>query len=41
MPPPGDPRAARLMSSQLHDLIYDWLYAPVARGVIVRGRAAQ
>jgi formate hydrogenlyase subunit 3/multisubunit Na+/H+ antiporter MnhD subunit len=32
MPPPGDPRAARLVV-QLHDLIYDWLYAPVATGV--------
>jgi len=32
MPPPVDPRPARL-SVQLHDLIYDWLYAPVALGV--------
>src|SRR4029079_17218480 len=32
MPPPGDPRAARLVV-QLHDLVYDWLYAPVAAGV--------
>jgi formate hydrogenlyase subunit 3/multisubunit Na+/H+ antiporter MnhD subunit len=33
MPPPVDPRPARLIV-QLHDLIYDWLYAPVATGVI-------
>jgi formate hydrogenlyase subunit 3/multisubunit Na+/H+ antiporter MnhD subunit len=32
MPPPSDPRPARLTVS-LHDLIYDWLYAPVALGV--------
>jgi hydrogenase-4 component B len=34
MPPPADPRAARL-HVRVHDLIYDWLYAPVARGVLV------
>jgi hydrogenase-4 component B len=34
MPPPSDPRPARLIV-QVHDLIYDGLYAPVARGVIV------
>jgi len=32
MPPPSDPRPARLTVS-LHDLIYDWLYTPVALGV--------
>ena len=31
MPPPGDPRAARLVV-ELRDLAYDWLYAPVAAG---------
>jgi hydrogenase-4 component B len=34
MPPPSDPRPARLRV-QVHDLIYDWLYAPVALGVMV------
>jgi hydrogenase-4 component B len=34
MPPPADPRPARLIV-QVHDLIYDWLYAPVAHGVFV------
>jgi formate hydrogenlyase subunit 3/multisubunit Na+/H+ antiporter MnhD subunit len=34
MPPPADPRAARL-HVRVHDLVYDWLYAPVARGVLV------
>jgi hypothetical protein len=33
MPPPSDPRPARLIV-HVHDLIYDWLYAPVARGVV-------
>jgi formate hydrogenlyase subunit 3/multisubunit Na+/H+ antiporter MnhD subunit len=33
MPPPSDPRAARL-TVRVHDLIYDWLYAPVALGVM-------
>src|SRR5947209_18745749 len=33
MPPPVDPRPARLIV-QVHDLIYDWLYAPVARGIM-------
>jgi hydrogenase-4 component B len=33
MPPPSDPRAARLQV-RVHDLIYDWLYAPVALGVL-------
>ena len=33
MPPPLDPRPARL-TVQLQDLIYDWLYAPVALGVM-------
>jgi hypothetical protein len=33
MPPPADPRAARL-HVRVHDLIYDWLYAPVAHGVL-------
>jgi formate hydrogenlyase subunit 3/multisubunit Na+/H+ antiporter MnhD subunit len=32
MPPPADPRPARFVA-RLHDLIYDWLYAPVAIGV--------
>jgi hypothetical protein len=32
MPPPVDPRPARL-TVHLQDLIYDWLYAPVALGV--------
>jgi len=32
MPPPGDARAARL-TVHVRDLIYDWLYAPVADGV--------
>ena len=32
MPPPGDLRAAR-MTVSIHDLIWDWLYAPVAGGV--------
>jgi hydrogenase-4 component B len=34
MPPPCDPRPARL-HVRVHDLIYEWLYAPVALGVIV------
>jgi formate hydrogenlyase subunit 3/multisubunit Na+/H+ antiporter MnhD subunit len=33
MPPPADPRPARLVV-HLQDLIYDWLYAPVALGVM-------
>jgi hydrogenase-4 component B len=33
MPPPADPRPARFVV-HLQDLIYDWLYAPVAIGVI-------
>jgi hydrogenase-4 component B len=33
MPPPSDPRAARLQV-RVQDLIYDWLYAPVALGVL-------
>ncbi len=32
MPPPVDPRPARFVV-HLQDLIYDWLYAPVALGV--------
>jgi formate hydrogenlyase subunit 3/multisubunit Na+/H+ antiporter MnhD subunit len=32
MPPPVDPRAARL-TVIVHDLIYEWLYAPVAIGI--------
>jgi formate hydrogenlyase subunit 3/multisubunit Na+/H+ antiporter MnhD subunit len=32
MPSPGDMRPARYVA-ELHDLIYDWLYAPVAAGV--------
>ena len=32
MPPPGDARGARL-TVHVRDLIYDWLYAPVADGV--------
>ncbi|HET7681115.1 MAG TPA: hydrogenase 4 subunit B [Xanthobacteraceae bacterium] len=32
MPPPLDPRPARL-HVELHDLVWDMLYAPVARGV--------
>ena len=32
MPPPVDPRPAKLVV-RLHDLIYDWLYAPIALGV--------
>jgi formate hydrogenlyase subunit 3/multisubunit Na+/H+ antiporter MnhD subunit len=32
MPPPADPRPARFVVHS-HDLIYDWLYAPVALGV--------
>jgi hypothetical protein len=32
MPPPVDPRPARF-AVHLQDLIYDWLYAPVALGV--------
>ena len=32
MPPPVDPRPARLVV-HLQDLIYDWLYVPVALGV--------
>jgi len=34
MPPPGDMRPARLVV-ELHDLIWDALYAPVARGVMI------
>src|SRR5436190_2605651 len=33
MPPPVDPRPARLIV-QLHDLIYEWLYAPIALAVM-------
>jgi hydrogenase-4 component B len=33
MAPPADPRASRLVV-QVHDLVYDWLYAPIARGVL-------
>src|SRR4051812_20824930 len=33
MAPPADPRASRLVV-QVHDLVYEWLYAPVARGVL-------
>ena len=33
MPPPGDPRPARL-DVDLHDLVWDWLYAPIAAGVV-------
>jgi hydrogenase-4 component B len=33
MPPPLDPRPARLIV-HFQDLIYDWLYAPVALGVM-------
>ena len=33
MPPPVDPRPAKLIV-QLHDLIYEWLYAPIALGVM-------
>jgi hydrogenase-4 component B len=36
MPPPGDPRPAR-REVELRDLIWDALYAPIAREV---GRAA-
>ncbi len=32
MPPPGDPRPAR-MHVHLRDLLWDVLYAPVAKGV--------
>jgi len=32
MPPPVDPRPARLIV-RMHDLIYEWLYVPVALGV--------
>jgi hydrogenase-4 component B len=32
MPPPSDPRPARLRV-RVHDLIYDWLFAPIAHGV--------
>jgi hypothetical protein len=32
MPPPGDTRPARLMV-ELRDLVWDFLYAPIARGV--------
>ena len=34
MPPPADPRPARL-TVRLHDLVYDWLYVPAAGGVLV------
>jgi hypothetical protein len=33
MPPPADPRPARFLAT-VHDLAYDWLYAPVALGVM-------
>lgn len=33
MAPPADPRASRL-TVQVHDLIYDWLYAPVVLGIL-------
>jgi hypothetical protein len=33
MAPPADPRASRL-TVQVHDLIYDWLYAPVVFGIL-------
>ena len=29
MPPPGDQRAARL-TVEMSDLVWDWLYAPIA-----------
>ncbi|MCZ7564761.1 MAG: hypothetical protein M5U08_14065, partial [Burkholderiales bacterium] len=32
IPPPGDPRAARLVV-ELRDLAYEWLYLPLAAGV--------
>lgn len=32
MPPPGDPRPARL-TVEMHDPVWDWLYAPVAAAV--------
>ena len=32
MPPPGDTRPARL-TVELHDLVWEWLYAPVERAV--------
>ena len=32
MPPPGDTRPARL-HVELHDLVWDWLYAPIAGAV--------
>ncbi|MGH6618629.1 MAG: hydrogenase 4 subunit B, partial [Alphaproteobacteria bacterium] len=32
MPPPGDTRPARL-TVELHDLIWEWLYAPVERAI--------
>jgi hypothetical protein len=32
MPPPGDRRPARL-EVRLRDLLWDWLYAPVADGL--------
>jgi formate hydrogenlyase subunit 3/multisubunit Na+/H+ antiporter MnhD subunit len=32
LPPPGDIRAARL-TTELRDLIWDWLYQPIASGV--------
>ena len=32
MPPPGDMRPARL-KVELHDLVWDALYAPIAAGV--------
>jgi hydrogenase-4 component B len=32
MPPPGDTRPARL-SVAMHDLIWDWIYAPLAIGI--------
>jgi hydrogenase-4 component B len=32
MPPPGEMAPARLVVER-HDLIWDWLYAPIERGV--------
>jgi NADH:ubiquinone oxidoreductase subunit 5 (subunit L)/multisubunit Na+/H+ antiporter MnhA subunit len=34
MPPPVDPRAARI-TVRVHDLAYEWLYAPIAQGVLL------
>jgi hypothetical protein len=36
MPPPGDPRPARLTVT-LRDLLWDGIYGPIARGVTVAG----